>query len=45
MPLYGGIDLHANNRVGVLLGEDDTGKNYYQYRSKTRCADKRRIVK
>jgi transposase len=23
MPLYGGIDLHANNRVVVLLGEQD----------------------
>ena len=23
MPLYGGIDLHANNRVVVLLNEQD----------------------
>jgi hypothetical protein len=23
MPLYGGIDLHANNRVVVLLHEQD----------------------
>ena len=23
MPLYGGIDLHANNSVVVLLGEQD----------------------
>jgi predicted NBD/HSP70 family sugar kinase len=23
MPLYGGIDLHANNRVVVLLDEQD----------------------
>jgi transposase len=25
MPLYGGIDLHANNRVVVLLDEHDQG--------------------
>jgi len=23
MPLYGGIDLHANNRVVILLDEQD----------------------
>jgi hypothetical protein len=23
MPLYGGIDLHANNRVVVVLNEQD----------------------
>ena len=30
MPLYGGIDLHANNSVIVLLHEQDEGS--YQKR-------------
>jgi len=28
MPLYGGIDLHANNKVVVLLDEQD--QMFYQ---------------
>jgi hypothetical protein len=30
MPLYGGIDLHANNKVVVLLDEQD--QMFYQQR-------------